>query len=252
MKYRAWTMLAALSSFTWFANAAVAQQGRLPDFTELYEQQGAAVVSIDVTQTASASRRHSRICPRTIRSTNSSTASGRCPAAVRRVNANSSSSRSARASYCRADGYVLTNAHVVDDADEVTVKLTDKREFKAKVIGADKRTDVALLKIEATGLPKVTIGDPDKLKVGEWVAGDRQALRPREHDHRRHRQRQGPRTAARKPGAVHPDRRADQSGQLGRSAVQHARRSRRHQLADLQPHRRLHGHSPSPSPSTSR
>src|SRR6185437_1810285 len=69
-----------------------------------------------------------------------------------------------------ANGYVLTNAHVVDDASEVTVKLTDKREFRAKVIGTDKRTDVALLKIEATGLPKVTIGDPDKLRVGEWVA----------------------------------------------------------------------------------
>ena len=69
-----------------------------------------------------------------------------------------------------ADGYVLTNAHVVDDASEVLVRLTDKREFKAKVIGSDKRTDVAVLKIDATGLPKVTIGDPDKLKVGEWVA----------------------------------------------------------------------------------
>jgi serine protease Do len=64
----------------------------------------------------------------------------------------------------------LTNAHVVDEASEVSVKLTDKREFKAKVVGTDKRTDVALLKIDATGLPKVTIGDPDKLKVGEWVA----------------------------------------------------------------------------------
>ena len=69
-----------------------------------------------------------------------------------------------------SDGYVLTNVHVVDDATEVTVKTSDKREFKAKVVGTDKRTDVALLKIEATGLQKVTIGDPDKLKVGEWVA----------------------------------------------------------------------------------
>jgi len=58
----------------------------------------------------------------------------------------------------------------VEGADEITVKLTDKREFKAKVIGADKRTDVAVLKIEATGLAKVTIGDPERLKVGEWVA----------------------------------------------------------------------------------
>jgi serine protease Do len=69
-----------------------------------------------------------------------------------------------------ADGYILTNAHVVDAADEVTVRLTDKREFKAKVIGTDRRTDVALIKIEATGLPKVVVGSPGLLKVGEWVA----------------------------------------------------------------------------------
>jgi serine protease Do len=69
-----------------------------------------------------------------------------------------------------SDGYILTNAHVVNEADEVIVKLFDKREFKAKIIGADKRTDVALVKIEATGLPKVTVGESSKLKVGEWVA----------------------------------------------------------------------------------
>ncbi len=68
-----------------------------------------------------------------------------------------------------ADGYILTNAHVVDAADEVIVKLIDKREFKAKVMGADKRTDVALIKIEANGLPIVRLGDPAKLRVGEWV-----------------------------------------------------------------------------------
>jgi len=67
------------------------------------------------------------------------------------------------------DGYVLTNAHVVEAADEVTIKLSDKREFKAKVIGADRKTDIALLKIDATGLPNVRIGDPTRLKVGEWV-----------------------------------------------------------------------------------
>ncbi len=67
------------------------------------------------------------------------------------------------------DGYVLTNAHVVEGADEVTVTLTDKREFKAKLIGSDKRTDVAVVKIEAAGLPYVKVGDVDKVKVGEWV-----------------------------------------------------------------------------------
>lgn len=67
------------------------------------------------------------------------------------------------------DGNVLTNAHVVDGADEVYVKLTDKREFKAKVIGIDKRTDVALVKIEGTQLPWLPIGDSDKIKAGQWV-----------------------------------------------------------------------------------
>ncbi len=68
-----------------------------------------------------------------------------------------------------ADGYIMTNAHVVDGADELLVTLTDKREFKARIIGTDKRTDVALVKIEATGLPFVKIGDSTKVKVGEWV-----------------------------------------------------------------------------------
>jgi serine protease Do len=68
-----------------------------------------------------------------------------------------------------ADGYVMTNAHVVEGADEVFVTLTDKREFKARVIGTDRRSDVALVKIEATGLPNVRIGDVNKLRVGEWV-----------------------------------------------------------------------------------
>jgi len=68
-----------------------------------------------------------------------------------------------------ADGLVMTNAHVVDGADELLVTLTDKREFKGKVIGADKRSDVAIVKIEAAGLPFVKVGDVGKLKVGEWV-----------------------------------------------------------------------------------
>ncbi|WP_370652449.1 DegQ family serine endoprotease [Aquabacterium sp.] len=68
-----------------------------------------------------------------------------------------------------ADGLVMTNAHVIEGADDVYVTLTDKREFKAKVVGADKRTDVAVLKIEAKNLPAVRIGDVSRLKVGEWV-----------------------------------------------------------------------------------
>jgi serine protease Do len=68
-----------------------------------------------------------------------------------------------------ADGYVMTNAHVIEDASDIIVTLTDKREFKAKLIGADKRSDVAVVKIEATGLPVVKVGDISKLRVGEWV-----------------------------------------------------------------------------------
>ena len=67
------------------------------------------------------------------------------------------------------DGFVMTNAHVVEDASEVLVTLPDKREFKAKIIGADKRTDVAVVKIEASGLPFLKVGDVSKLRVGEWV-----------------------------------------------------------------------------------
>ena len=68
-----------------------------------------------------------------------------------------------------ADGFIMTNAHVVDGADEVIVTLTDKRELKARIIGADKRSDVAVVKVDATGLPFVRIGDTNRLKVGEWV-----------------------------------------------------------------------------------
>ncbi len=68
-----------------------------------------------------------------------------------------------------ADGFIMTNAHVVDGADEVLVTLPDKREFKARIVGADKRTDVAVVKIEATGLPAVKVGDVSRLRVGEWV-----------------------------------------------------------------------------------
>ncbi len=67
------------------------------------------------------------------------------------------------------DGYVMTNAHVVDDADTIYVTLTDKREFKARLIGSDDRTDVAIVKINASNLPTVTIGDSNKVRVGEWV-----------------------------------------------------------------------------------
>lgn len=71
--------------------------------------------------------------------------------------------------FITTDGFILTNAHVVDGADEVIVTLTDKRELKARIVGADRRTDVAVVKVEGTGFPAVKIGDVGRLRVGEWV-----------------------------------------------------------------------------------
>jgi serine protease Do len=67
------------------------------------------------------------------------------------------------------DGYIVTNAHVVENAEEIKVRLTDKRELKAKVVGVDTRSDVAVIKVDATNLPTVKIGDSNKLRTGEWV-----------------------------------------------------------------------------------
>ena len=143
-------------------------QGRaaaLPDFTELYEKQGPAVVSIDVTQTV----RRNRV-PDLSEDDPFYEFFRRFGQIPRRAPERDFDAQSTGSGFIlSADGYIATNAHVVDDASEVTVRLSDRREFRAKVIGSDKRSDIALLKIEAKDLPKVTIGDPDKLKVGEWV-----------------------------------------------------------------------------------
>lgn len=150
---------------------AQADSRGLPDFTELVEKQGPAVVNISTTQSVRSSGRNAqpfpfdesdpmyeffrRFIPR----------QPGIPGVPRDYE-----SRSLGSGFViSADGYLLTNAHVVDSADEILVRLTDKREFKARVIGTDKRTDVALIKIEATGLPTVRLGDPGGLKVGEWV-----------------------------------------------------------------------------------
>jgi len=147
---------------------ACAQTRELPDFTRLVEEEGPAVVNISTTETL---RRPAglpqipgledeemqeffrRFIPRVPQP------------APRQEN------RSLGSGFIVSpDGYIITNAHVVEGADEINVKLTDKREFKARMIGADKRTDVALIKIEpGSALPTVRVGDASKLKVGEWV-----------------------------------------------------------------------------------
>src|SRR5665647_446982 len=142
--------------------SASAQGKELPDFTDLVEKQGAAVVNISTTQIIQGMQGLPKIPEddpfyeffRRF-----------APQIPQEQEAQSLGS----GFIISSDGYIITNAHVIDHADKITVRLTDKREFRAKVIGADKRTDVALLKIEASGLPKVNVGDPNKLKVGEWV-----------------------------------------------------------------------------------
>ncbi len=146
-------------------------QGRaagLPDFTELYERNSAAVVSIDVTQKSKRGRGGMPELSEDDPFYEFFRRFGQVP--PRRGQEREPEAQAVGSGFIiGSDGFIITNAHVVDGADEVTVKLFDKREFKAKVLGADKRTDIALLKIEAKDLPKVSIGDPDKLKVGEWV-----------------------------------------------------------------------------------
>lgn len=149
----------------------------LPDFTELAEKQGAAVVNISVTQVMQSGPGGSpfqglpedEALNEFFRRFGIPGFPG-VPRGQGGPQQPEYKSQSLGSGFIISnDGYILTNAHVVREADEVIVKLNDKREFKAKIVGSDRRTDVALLKIEATGLPKVTIGNPEQLKVGEWV-----------------------------------------------------------------------------------
>lgn len=152
------------------SSSAWAHAKELPDFTQLVEKQGPAVVNISITQMV---RGHFGMTPfpglseddpfyEFFRRFQPPQQRGQPPREHKTHSMGSGFIIS-------ADGYILTNAHVVDGAEEVTVRLTDKNEYKAKVIGTDTRTDVALIKIEAANLPKVTLGDPSQLKVGEWV-----------------------------------------------------------------------------------
>ena len=138
---------------------------QLPDFTELVEKQGAAVVNISTTQSA-----RNAAAPQMPQLDENDPFYEFFRRFIPNPGPREFQTQSLGSGFIISnDGYILTNAHVVDSAEDVTVRLTDKREFKAKVIGADRRTDVALIKIDAVGLPTVRFGDPDKLKVGEWV-----------------------------------------------------------------------------------
>ena len=138
---------------------------QLPDFSQLVQQYGPAVVNISVNATAPAAQG----VPQRPFDENDpffeSFKRFQMPMPQDRMPKHGMGS----GFIVGADGYILTNAHVVANATDLTVKLSDRRELKAKVIGADRRTDVALLKVDATGLPTVKLGDPGSVKPGEWV-----------------------------------------------------------------------------------
>ncbi|WP_310564624.1 Do family serine endopeptidase [Hydrogenophaga sp.] len=161
----------ALPAAAQSAGTAASVRG-LPDFTDLVDQVGPSVVNIRTLEKASASdssadeqmleffKRFGIPLPPGATPRGRQERNGQEEAQPRGVGSGFILS---------ADGLIMTNAHVVDGADELIVTLPDKREFKAKLVGADKRTDVAVVKIEASGLPAVRIGDVNRLRVGEWV-----------------------------------------------------------------------------------
>ena len=156
------------------STAAMAQSRTLPDFTDLVEQVGPSVVNIRTLEKVTSRggpdaagqeemleffRRFGLPIPNAPRQAPN----------PQRPHSEEQPRGVGSGFVLSADGLIMTNAHVIDGADEVLVTLTDKREFKAKIIGADKRSDVAIVKIDATGLPAVKVGDVSRLRVGEWV-----------------------------------------------------------------------------------
>jgi serine protease Do len=159
------------------AQALAAPLSALPDFTELVEKSGAAVVNIRTTSKIKPNQgvypdedemqeyfRHFFSVPAVPRQDRLKSAKPAPQQIEEEVPRGFGSGF-----LISTDGYILTNAHVVDGADDVYVALSDKREFKAKLVGADMSTDVALLKIDANNLPRLLLGDSSKIKVGEWV-----------------------------------------------------------------------------------
>lgn len=169
------SMLWAAACFS-LAAPVHAQTRVLPDFTDLVEQVGPSVVNIRTTEKVVARpssgngmdedmleffRRFGLPLPNTPRQQG--------PRPNRPQQPEEQPKGVGSGFVLTTDGFIMTNAHVVEGADEVIVTLMDKREFKARIVGADKRTDVAVVKIEASGLPAVKVGDVNRLKVGEWV-----------------------------------------------------------------------------------
>ncbi len=160
-----WVCVAVLLTFGQAASA----QG-LPDFTELVEEAAPGVVNISSSRTVQQSSTPGfggQEIPEIFRHFFGDS----FPAPPGSGQGRSEERQSLGSGFViSSDGYVMTNAHVVQDADEILVRLNDRRELRAEVVGSDPQTDVALLKIEANDLPTLNLGDSDELKVGEWVA----------------------------------------------------------------------------------
>jgi serine protease Do len=142
----------------------------LPDFTRLVASQGAAVVNISATQAAAQPQKQPFRLPELDESDPMFEFFRKfIPRMPEYPGAEPDDKSLGSGFIISADGYILTNAHVVEAAESIVVRLADKREFDATVIGADARSDVALIRIEAKALPHVVLGDPEALAVGEWV-----------------------------------------------------------------------------------
>jgi len=167
-------MLVVLVSFT---QTGMARVTGLPDFTGLVEQAGPAVVNIQVTQFGERVRRTDR-GPGPDQDEQAPYPQEDVPEFFRRFFGQPNTpdlgepDRYGAGSgfIIESDGFIITNHHVIDSADEVVVRLADRREFEAQVIGSDPQSDIALLKIDAESLPFLRFGDSDVLKAGEWVA----------------------------------------------------------------------------------
>jgi serine protease Do len=178
-------LLASVLAIGFVAHVPVSAQAReLPDFVTLYEKNSPSVVSISVSATVGKKRGSAGAAPRANPRDGDDAQPDRedMEEFFRRYFGGRGAPREFRRQgggsgfVISSDGLIVTNAHVVEDADEVIVKFADRRELKAKIIGTDNRTDVAVIKVEATGLPSVKVGNPDQLKIGEWVAAIGQPL----------------------------------------------------------------------------
>src|SRR3569623_314902 len=175
-----WTRLAATASLA--LSAALVNAAELPDFTQLVEKHGAAVVNVQARHTGQEppdrsadnngedsddSDDQQQQVPEIFRRFFGQPGAPGGPGGPRGFDPARTSLGSGF--IISGDGYILTNNHVVDGADQVSVRLNDRRELDAKVIGTDAQYDIALLKVDASSLPSVAIGDSNKLKPGQWV-----------------------------------------------------------------------------------